>query len=124
MENHMSSGPIYPNDRKFSPKKWGWEETLYDGEFSAKVLFIKAGKTTSFHYHPNKDVVIYVQSGMIDVTYSTTDDELKAKKTILSAGDAFHIKPKTRHRFEAVTDAYLHETSTNEIKNDKVKVNP
>jgi uncharacterized RmlC-like cupin family protein len=120
----MPNGPIYPDSRLFTPKKWGWEETIFNGAFCCKMLFIKLGKKTSFHYHENKDIVIYVQSGMIDLIHSNSDDEIKAKKTILNAGDAFRIKPALRHRILAIMDSYLYETSTHDLSEDKIIVLP
>lgn len=119
----MPSGPIYPEKRVFVSKRWGWEDWIYNGKYCGKVLFIKSGKQTSFHYHKEKDEVIYVQSGMIDLIHSSGDDEIKAKKHLLNAGDAFRIKPGMRHRIVAVTDAYLFETSTHHEDSDSYRIN-
>ena len=120
----MPSGPIYPDRRVFIAKKWGWEDWVYQGKYCGKVLFIKAGKQTSYHYHNKKDEVIYVQSGMIDMIHGKDDDESKVKKNLLNQGDAFRIKPGLRHRILAVTDTYLFETSSQHEDDDIVRINP
>lgn len=119
----MPSGPLYPDKRIFISKKWGYEDLIYDGKFCSKIIFIKCGKQTSFHYHEKKDKVIYLQSGMIDLIYTNDDDEIKAKKTLLNAGDAFRIKPGLRHRIVAVTDANIFETSVYHEEKDIVRIN-
>ena len=118
----MPSGPIYPDKRVFISKSWGWEDWIYNGKYCGKVLFVKNGKQTSFHYHKKKDEVIYVQSGMIEIVYSDKDDEVKAGKSILNAGDAFRVKPGLRHRIVAILDSYLFETSTHHEDEDSIRV--
>lgn len=120
----MPNGPIYPENRVFVSKKWGWEDWIYNGKYCGKILFIKAGKKTSFHYHKEKDEVIYVQSGMIDLIHNSDDDEMKSKKTLLNTNDAFRIKPQLRHRIIAVTDCYIFETSTHHDEKDIIRINP
>ena len=119
----MPSGPLYPNNRVFVSKRWGWEDWIYNGTYCGKILFIKNGHKTSFHYHNIKDEVLYVQSGMLEIVYNDKDDETKAGKTLLNTGDAFRIKPGLRHRLVAITDTYLFETSTHHEDSDSYRVN-
>jgi len=118
----MPNGPIYPDKRVFVSKRWGWEDWIYNGKYCGKILFIKKGLQTSFHYHKLKDEVIYVQSGMVDIVYSDKDDEVGAAKAFLEVGDAFRIKPKLRHRLVAVVDSYVFETSTHHEDKDVYRV--
>ncbi len=118
----MPSGPLYPEKRHFVSKRWGWEDWIYNGKYCGKILFIKNGHKTSFHYHKEKDEVLYVQSGMIELFYNDKDDEVKAGRLLMNAGDAFRIKPELRHRIVAITDAYLFETSTHHEDSDSYRV--
>ena len=118
----MPSGPIYPENRVFLSQPWGWEDWIFNGKFCGKVIFIKNGHATSFHYHKKKDEVFYVNSGMVDLIYTSKDDEMSAAKTLLNTGDAFRIKPGLRHKIFAVTDAYLFETSTHHDEEDVFKI--
>jgi hypothetical protein len=118
----MPNGPIYPERRSFSPKNWGWEDLIYNGKYCSKILFIKNSHKTSFHHHKEKDKVIYVQSGMIEIIFNDKDNETKAGKHLMNAGDAFRIKPGLRHRLVAITDAYIFETSSHHQDEDVFRV--
>lgn len=119
----MPTGPLYPNNRVFVSKKWGWEDWIFNGTYCGKILFIKQGKQTSFHYHKLKDEVLYVQSGMVDIVFCSGDDEGGAKKILLNTNDAFRIKPGMRHRIVAVTDVTIFETSTHHEDSDSIRIN-
>jgi mannose-6-phosphate isomerase-like protein (cupin superfamily) len=76
-------------------KPWGREiwyacNRLYVG----KILFIKKGHRLSLQYHKRKHETLYTLKGRFIL-------EKGGRKTVLGAGSAFEIPPKTVHRFEA-----------------------
>jgi len=124
--------PIVRNiSRKFVSKVWGWEDWIINNElYCGKILFIKAGHMTSWHYHKIKDECFYVQEGELTVRHSDYDcldkqGNLNLKIADLSnmkKDDSLHMPPKRRHRLIANTNCYLFEFSTHHEDSDSIRI--
>jgi quercetin dioxygenase-like cupin family protein len=92
-------------------KPWGheiiWAET---DQYVGKVLHIEAGEALSLQMHVTKDETVHVFSGrlLLTVGHSSTD----LVEIVMEAGEAFHIKPGTVHRMEALETCDILEAST------------
>tara|TARA_B100001996_G_scaffold210874_1_gene161837 strand:+ start:2157 stop:2516 length:360 start_codon:yes stop_codon:yes gene_type:complete len=116
----QASDPI-----KFVSKGWGYEKWIANGpEYCGKLLFIAKGKKCSWHYHVLKDEVFYIQSGAIELVYSTGDDKSKGTIEVLGQGDKFHMPRGTRHQMFALQDTELFEFSTQHSDSDSHRVEP
>ena len=104
---------------KHVPKTWGHEKWIVNKpEYCGKILSINSGHHTSWHFHKLKDEVLFLQSGMLKVLYSNSDDIETAQEIILSPGDAFHVYQGLRHRIIALKDSELFEFSTQHFDDD------
>tara|TARA_X000001388_G_scaffold64651_1_gene50885 strand:- start:319 stop:654 length:336 start_codon:yes stop_codon:yes gene_type:complete len=94
-------------------KPWGYENIWAETEkYVGKFMFIKAGHRMSLQYHEIKEETIYVQDGVLRVWHSEKPGDF----TDLSAGEVYHVTPKTVHRFGATSaPVYLIEISTSEL---------
>lgn len=98
---------------KHVDKPWGHEVWFAQTErYVGKILVIEAGKRLSLQYHRVKDESIYVQEGKLRLTLER-NGELEVED--LGPGEARHIPPGTRHRFEALERCVLCEVSTPEV---------
>lgn len=104
-------------------KGWGHELWIVNKpEYCGKLLYIKAGKKVSWHYHKLKDETFYVQSGKIILLYSEEDDIEQASQIILEKGQSFHVYRNLRHRMIALEDTELFEFSTEHYEQDSYRV--
>jgi quercetin dioxygenase-like cupin family protein len=104
-------------------KGWGYEKWIVNKpEYCGKLLFIKKGKTVSWHYHKIKDETFYIQSGKIILLYSEFDDINSATEIILNPGDSFYIPPGLRHRMIGLEDTELFEFSTEHFEEDSYRL--
>ncbi len=77
-------------------KPWGYELIWADtGNYTGKLLHIKAGNRLSLQFHRIKEETVYVLSGLLYV-YDGYGNITK-----LSPGQSFHVKPLQIHRFGA-----------------------
>lgn len=114
------SGPVSPFQMKFVHKRWGYEVWIANNElYCGKLLFVRAGRWLSYHYHKLKDEVLYVHSGKL---YFTTGDENKWETTELKKGHAFHVNPWLVHQMEAEEDTTIVEFSTQHFDEDSYRV--
>ena len=95
-------------------KPWGYEiiYALTD-HYCGKVLFIRKDEQLSLQFHREKDEVIYVQSGRIEMEIGDPGGPLDIE--VVGPGHAFHIQPGTVHRWRALEDTTVLEVSTPEI---------
>jgi mannose-6-phosphate isomerase-like protein (cupin superfamily) len=108
---------------KFVPKGWGFEKWIVNNEeYCGKLLYFVKDKKCSWHYHEKKRETFYVQSGMIKLFYSMTDDFSKASYTILTPGDKFEIPRGMRHQMISIQDTELFEFSTTHFEEDSYRV--
>ncbi len=95
-------------------KPWGYELRFARTErYAGKVLFIRAGSQLSLQYHEQKDEAFFVQSGRLELVLGQGPSQ--AVET-LGPGQAWHVAPRTVHRFRAVSDCLLFEVSTPELE--------
>lgn len=100
-------------------KPWGYELIwAHTGKYVGKILFIESGQALSLQYHNQKDETIYMINGKMNLEINKNG---KRKINRMSAGDSFHIEPRTIHRMVAVTDCLVCEVSTPEL-NDVVRL--
>lgn len=111
-------GYVGGKEMKFVSKPWGHEIWITNNEkYCGKILFLRMGKSCSFHYHKVKDEVLYVQSGELVFTYG------KDKKEIyLATGDSFHVEPGLVHQMRALSDTHVFEVSTQHFDEDSIRV--
>lgn len=114
-----------PNNlkRKFVSKAWGWEDWIVNKEeYCGKLLFIKKGLHTSWHFHKIKDEVLYLDKGKLKFSYGVKDDYLERRENVLLPGDSFHVPVGLRHRLIAVEDSYVFEFSTQHFDEDSHRI--
>lgn len=110
---------------KFVSKSWGYEEWLVNNEkYCSKILFVKRGLYCSYHYHKIKDETFYILKGKILLFYNKeeVDDILCSDIFELVPGDVFHIPVLARHRFLAIKDSKIIETSTQHFDIDSYRI--
>jgi mannose-6-phosphate isomerase-like protein (cupin superfamily) len=95
-------------------KPWGYEiiYALTD-RYCGKVLFIRKDEQLSLQFHREKDEVIYVHAGRIEMEIGDPGGPLDIE--VVGPGHAFHIEPGTVHRWRALEDTTVLEVSTPEI---------
>jgi mannose-6-phosphate isomerase len=101
---------------KLVRKHWGDERWLVGegGAFGFKVITVRAGKRTSLQYHRVKEEANLVLCGD-GVLHVADRAGAKLRRYPLVPGQIAHIRAKTVHRVEAVTDLVLVEVSTPEL---------
>ena len=99
-------------------KPWGHEEIwAQTSRYAGKILFIKKGHRLSRQYHRVKEETIMVQEGVLTCEEGPRSEGESLIRHTLLAGDVFHVRPGTIHRFCAEeTDVRLIEVSTAEIQ--------
>lgn len=108
-------------DMNFVSKKWGYELWITNNEkYCGKILFIKQGKQCSFHYHKNKDEVLYVQTGRIKFRYQPEGEPERYQE--LGPGEAWHVKPGLIHQMTALQDTTIIEISTHHEDSDSYRI--
>lgn len=94
-------------------KPWGYELIWAKTDrYVGKVLHIEPGHLLSLQYHKEKDESIYVLRGEIVLRLQQGDTLIERR---MAEGEAFHIRPRMIHQFEAVVASDLLEASTPEI---------
>jgi oxalate decarboxylase/phosphoglucose isomerase-like protein (cupin superfamily) len=95
-------------------KPWGYELLIArTGTYVGKVLHVTAGHTLSLQYHERKEETIHLFSGEALMVYR--DDAGRPGTATMTAGDTFHVPPRSVHRLEAITDCDFFEVSTTEL---------
>jgi len=95
-------------------KPWGHELIwVHTDRYAGKILHINAGEALSYQYHESKTETVYVLRGTL-ILHVSEDDNPPRVETLVQ-GQAFHITPGLRHRFEAHEDVELIEVSTPEL---------
>jgi mannose-6-phosphate isomerase len=92
-------------------KPWG-HELIYalTDRYCGKVLFIRKGEQLSLQFHREKDEVVYVHEGRIEMEIGDPGGALDSE--VVGPGRSFHIKPGTVHRWRALEDTLVLEVST------------
>lgn len=103
-------------------KPWGREVVVADEDYCGKVLHVRAGFQTSWHYHPRKGETLYVISGRGVLYYGEGDGLDDASILMLSEGSSFHVPPGLRHRLQAMADLEVAEFGTRREDGDAVRL--
>lgn len=92
--------------REQKEKPWGYERpvTVFRG-LHLKELFFKKGKSSSLHFHEQKEELLYVVYG--EAQFQLGEDELR-----LEPGDWVHIQPGQNHRIRPLKDTLILEIGT------------
>ncbi|MGI8605934.1 MAG: cupin domain-containing protein [Gaiellaceae bacterium] len=95
-------------------KPWGYE-IIYatTPQFSGKVLVIRRDEQLSLQFHRQKDEVIYLYEGRIELEIGDPGGNLDVE--VVSPGHAFHLEPGVVHRWRALEDSIVLEVSTSEL---------
>ena len=102
-------------------KGWGHEDIVCNSElYCGKIMFIKAEKRASVHYHILKDETFKIIRGKLLLWYSETDE--MDNYIILNPGDSFHVKPGLRHQFLGLEDTEFIEFSTQDFPEDSIRL--
>jgi mannose-6-phosphate isomerase len=104
----------FASDVRRVEKPWGYEivYALTD-RYCGKVLFIRAGQELSLQFHRRKDEVIYVHEGKIELEIGDPGGPIDQE--VVGPGRAFHLAPGVVHRWRALEDTVVLETSTPEL---------
>jgi len=105
-------------------KPWGREVWFADqAAYAGKTLEVKKGCRLSLQYHERKTETLYLVSGKVLLTLRPiAPGETPAAALVTSAdqslwlpGQSVHIPVRTIHRFEALEDSVLIESSTPDL---------
>lgn len=102
-------------------RDWGKEILVLHipGICIGKILYRKAGSKGGLQYHQKKNEAHYLYSGQMIVEYDAGDG--KITKTVVNAGQSWHVPPGAVHQETAITDCVIFEISTPHF-NDRVRV--
>ena len=80
-------------------KPWGYELVFAHTErYVGKILHVDAGQALSLQYHERKDETLYLAAGSCEL--QVQEDGTMVRHEMV-AGDAYHVRPFTRHRMIA-----------------------
>ena len=97
-------------------KPWGYEIVFaHTDRYVGKLLFIRKDEQLSLQFHKEKDEVIYVHEGRIELEIGEPGARGPLDTEVVGAGRAFHLKPGTVHRWRALEDSVVLEASTPEL---------
>ncbi|MFZ9400154.1 MAG: cupin [Opitutales bacterium] len=113
--------PLHPP--KIVEKPWGREIWFADQPaYAGKLLEVRKGCRLSLQYHERKIETLYLLSGRVRLTYRATAPGETPTVAVAPAdqfewlpGRALHVPPRTVHRFEALEDSVLIESSTPDL---------
>ncbi len=101
----------FASDVRRVDKPWGYEIVFAETEaYCGKVLVVRKDEELSLQFHREKDEVIYVHEGRVELEAEEpgrpTDIE------VVGPGRGFRFRPGMVHRLRALEDAVLLEAST------------
>ena len=101
----------FASDVRRVEKPWGYEVVFAQTEsYCGKVLFVHEGEQLSLQYHREKDETIYVHEGRIELEVGGPGEPLETE--VVGAGRAFRLSPGVVHRWRALEDSVVLESST------------
>lgn len=80
-------------------KVWGKEYWIINQEYCGKLLVLKQGYRSSFHYHKKKKETFLITSGYILLEIEGSDP------ITMKVGEHITINPYTKHRFTGLSPA-------------------
>jgi|TARA_R110000824_G_C14874098_1_gene642640 quercetin dioxygenase-like cupin family protein len=106
-------------------KDWGYEIWMANNEeenYCGKILYIKAGHSTSMHFHAKKHETFYILEGKLELELICTASTKKYKK-VLNEGEVFTLERLLPHRLVAKDgDVKFVEVSTFHEDSDSYRV--
>ena len=105
-------------------KPWGREVWFADqAAYAGKILEVKKGCRLSLQYHERKTETLFLLAGKMVLTFralaagETPSAQLitEAHRHVWLPGQTVHIPVRTIHRFEALEDSILLESSTPDL---------
>jgi mannose-6-phosphate isomerase-like protein (cupin superfamily) len=105
-------------------KPWGREIWFADqAAYAGKILEVRKGCRLSLQYHERKTETLYLMSGRMRLTFrAVAPGETPSAAAITPAdqfdwlpGQTVHIPVRTIHRFDALEDSILLESSTPDL---------
>jgi mannose-6-phosphate isomerase-like protein (cupin superfamily) len=108
---------------KIVEKPWGREIWFADQPaYAGKLLEVRKGCRLSLQYHERKTETLYLLSGRMSLTFHATAPGATPSAAVTPAdqfewlpGQSVHIPTRTVHRFEALEDSVLIESSTPDL---------
>jgi mannose-6-phosphate isomerase-like protein (cupin superfamily) len=109
---------------KIVDKPWGREIWFADqAAYAGKILEVRKGTRLSLQYHERKTETLYLMSGKMKLVFHAMKPGELHAAVKLNASDEFiwepgktvHIPVRTIHRFEALEDSILLESSTPDL---------
>jgi mannose-6-phosphate isomerase-like protein (cupin superfamily) len=80
--------------------------------YAGKILHLEPGHCLSLQYHERKDETLYVLSGEAELAVDVAGE---MSHLLLSAGQAYRIRPRVRHRLRASQPCDIVEVSSPEL---------
>ncbi len=104
----------FASDVQRIEKPWGYEIVFaHTGRYLGKLLLIRKGEQLSLQFHREKDEVVYLHEGRIELEIGDPGGNLDVE--VVSPGHAFHLEPGVVHRWRALEDSTVLEVSTSEL---------
>jgi mannose-6-phosphate isomerase len=95
-------------------KPWGYEIVYALTErYCGKVIFIRKGEQLSLQFHREKDEVVYLHEGRIELEIGETGRPPDVE--VVTPGRAYRLRPGMVHRLRALEDSVVLEASTPEL---------
>jgi len=95
-------------------KPWGYELVFASTErYCGKLIFVRAGEELSLQFHREKDEVVYVHEGRIEIEIADPGGPFDVE--VVGPGHAFRFRPGVVHRWRALEDSVILEASTPEL---------
>ena len=112
--------PIIPFTPYTIQQEWGTETIVAETpDYLGKVLRYRMGKAGGLQSHEFKDETFHLVEGFAWVEHDDGNGNLVKVK--MSPGESYHIPVGAPHRFRAIVDCLVFETST-PIHNDRIRL--
>lgn len=119
-ENDPDLTPYKP---EIHEKGWGHEQWIDNNDiYCGKILVMRAGEHSSWHYHKIKRETFYLASGKLVIHHSREDDLENADSFVMVEGECFRVPTGLRHRIEALEDSHLFEFSSSHKNRDSIRI--
>ncbi len=114
MDDAPTSLDVHAAEAGRVDKPWGHElRWAVTDRYLGKLIHVNKGHQLSLQYHVQKDELIYIASGLLDLVLEDDAGEVHVHR--MTPGMSARVRPGRRHRFVAVEDTDLFEVSSPEI---------
>ena len=104
----------FATDVRRVEKPWGYEIVYALTErYCGKIIFVRKGEALSLQVHREKDEVVYLQEGRIELEVGEAGRPPDVE--VVTPGRGYRLRPGTVHRWRALEDSVVLEVSTPEI---------